>query len=82
MQAPKYSPPQDSLSTKPDSRALVAVLLTPWHKSRCLECLQPFTPYCCQPQTRNSVAYHLFASSLWYSVLAGIHEKRRESSIS
>ena len=56
MQAPKYSSPQGSLSTKPNSKALIAVLLTPWHKPRCFECLQPRTPYCRQFQT--PAAYH------------------------
>ena len=82
MQAPRYSPLQDSLFTKPDSKALVAVLLTPWHRPRCLKCHQPRTPYCCQPQTQNSAAYHSLAPSLWYFVPAEIHERHCESSIS
>ena len=82
MQAPRYSPPQGSLSTRPDSRALIAVLLTPWHRPRCLKCHQPRTCYCSQPQTQNLAAYYSLVSSLWYFVPAGIREKRRESSIS
>ena len=82
MQAPRYSPPQGNLSTRPDGRALVAVLLTFWHRPRCLECHQPCTSYHCQPQTRNPAAYYLLASFLWYFVAVGIREKCRESSIS
>ena len=80
MQAPRYSLLQGSLSTKPDSRALVAVLLTPWHRLRCFECHRPYTFYHRQPQI--SAACHSLAPSLWYSVPAVIHKKHRESSIS
>ena len=85
MQAFRYSPPQDSLFTKPDSRALaIALLLTPWRRPCCPEYHWPHTlcPCRCQPQTRNPAAYHSLAPSLWYPVPAGIHERRRESSIS
>ena len=82
IQAPRYSPPQDSLFKRPDSRALVAILLTPWHRPRCLKCHQPCTLYCCQPQTQNPATYHSLTPSLWYLVLVGIRERRRESSIS
>ena len=84
MQAPRYSPPQGSLSTRPDSRALAAdLLLTLWHRPRCPECHQPHTPcHRRQPWTRNPAAYHSLAPSSWYPVPAGICERRRESSIS
>ena len=81
-QAPRYFFSQDSFSTKPDSRALVAVLLTPWPRPRCFKCLQPRTLYYCQPRTRYLAVYHSLAPSLWYFVPAKIHEKRCESSIS
>ena len=81
MQVLRYLLPQDSLSTKPDSRALaIALLLTLWHRPRCLKCHQPYTP--CRRQPRIPVAYHSLAPSSWYPVPAGIHERRRESSIS
>ena len=80
MQAPRYSPPQDNLSMRLDSRALVAVLLTFWHKPRCFKCHQSHTP--CRRQPQIPATYHLLAPSLWYPVLAVIHERRRKSSIS
>ena len=82
MQAPRYSSPQGNLSTRPDSKALIVGLLTPWHRLRCPECHQSHTPYCGQPQTRNPVAYHSLIFSSWYLVQAVIYERRRESSIS
>ena len=82
IQAPRYSPLQDSFSTRPNSRALVTVLLTPWHRPRCPKCHRPHTPCCRQLQTWNLAAYHLFALSLWYPVLAGIRKRRYESFIS
>ena len=82
MQALRYFLSQGSLFTKPDSRALVAVLLTLWHRLRCLECHQPRTSHYCQPQTWNLATYHSLASSLWYLVLARIQEKHYKSSIS
>ena len=80
MQAPKYSPLQGSLSTRADSRALVAVLLTPWHRPRCPKCHQPYTP--CHYQPKIPTAYYLLAPSLWYSIPVAIHERRCNSSIS
>ena len=83
MQALRYSPPQSSLFTRPDSRALaVDLLLTIWHRPCCLKCHQLCTPCCCQPRTRNPAAYHSLAFSSWYRVLAKIFEIRCESSIS
>ena len=83
MQASRYSPPQDSFSMKPDSGALaITLLLTLWRRLRCPKCRQPHTPCCCQLQTRNPAAYHIFAPSSWYSVPARIHERCREYSIS
>ena len=79
MQALRYSLPQGSLSTRPDSRALVAVLLTPWHRSCCPKCHWPHTP--CRHQPQIPAAYHLIAPSLWYPVLAAINERCCESSI-
>ena len=65
MQAPRYSSPQGSLSTKPDNRALVAdLLLTSWHRLRCLKYHQPHTPCCRHPQTENPATYCSLASSL------------------
>ena len=81
MQAPRYSSPQNSLSTRPDSRALTAdLLLTLWHRSRCPKFHQSHTLYRRQPQI--PAAYHSLALSSWYLVPAAIHEKRRKSSIS
>ena len=80
MQALKYSPPQGSFFTRPDSKALIAVLLTPWHRPRCPECHWPHTLCCRQPQIL--AAYHLLTLFLWYPVPATIHERCRESSIS
>ena len=82
MQAPKYSLFQGSFFIRPDSKALVAVLLTSWHEPCCLKCHQPYILHCCQSQTRNLAAYHSFALSLWYLVPVKIRERRRESSIS
>ena len=82
MQAPKYSFSQGSFFTRPDSKALVVGLLTPWHKPRCLKCHQPHILYCRQSQTQNPAAYHSLASFLWYPIPVGIHKKRCESSIS
>ena len=83
MQVPKYSPPQDSFSTKLNSRVLaIVLLLTPWRRLHCSKCRQPCTPCCCQPQTRNLAVYHSLAPFSWYLIPAKIREKRRESSIS
>ena len=80
MWAPRYFFLQGSLSTRLDSRALVAVLLTPWHRPCYPKYYQPHTPYYCQPQI--PAAYHSLALSLWYPVSAVIYERRCESSIS
>ena len=81
MQAPRYFPLQDSLSTRPDSRVLAAnLLLTPWHRPCCPKCHQPHTP--CRRQPQLPAAYHLLALCSWYFVLAAIYERRCGSSIS
>ena len=81
MLAPRYSPPQDGLSTKPDSRYLAAdLILTLWHKLHCFKCHQPHTSCCHQP--RIPASYHSLASSLWYFIPALIHERRYEFSTS
>ena len=79
IQALRYFPPQSSLFTWPDNKALIVSLLTPWHRPRYLKCHLPHTFYYCQPWI--SVANHLLATSLWFSVLAVIHERRCEFSI-
>ena len=63
-----------------DSRALVAVLLTPWHRPRYSEYHQPHSP-CCR-QFQILAIYHSLAPFLWYLVPAIIHERHCESSIS
>ena len=73
IQAPRYSFPQDSLSSRPDSRALISVLLTLWHRPRCPKCHRLHTSYCYQPHI--SVAYHSLTPSLWHFVPAAIHER-------
>ena len=80
MQVPRYSPPQGSLSTRSDSRALVAVLLTSWHRPRCPKCHWLYTLCCRQPQI--PAAYHSLAPFLCYPVPAVIHERHCKSSIS
>ena len=80
MWAPKYSPPQGSLFTRPDSKVLVVSLLTLWHRPCCPKCHRPHTPCCCQPWI--PAACHSLASSLWYPVPEVIHERCCESSIS
>ena len=82
MQPLRYFPPQDSFSTRPDSKALVVCLLTFWYRLRCLKCHQTHTPCHCQPRTQNPAVYHLLAPFLWYLVLVIIHERRRKSSTS
>ena len=79
MQASRYFLPQGSLSMKPDNRALVAALLTPWYKPRCLKCHQPHSLYRCQSQIL--AAYYSLGPSLCYSVPTVIHERCCESSI-
>ena len=81
MQAPRYSPPQGSFSMRLDNRALVAVLLTFWHRPHYLKYHQSCTPYYCQSQTQNLAAYHLLTPTLWYPNPAGIYERHCESSI-
>ena len=81
IQAPRYSPPQDNLSTKPDSRALaIALLLTLWRRPRCPKCHQPHT--ICRRQPQIPATYHSLALSSWYSIPVMIYKRHRESSIS
>ena len=79
MQAPRYSFLQGSFSTRPDSKALVAVLLTFYHRPRCLKCHQPHIS--CRHQPQIPAAYHSLASFLWYLVPVAIYERRCESYI-
>ena len=80
MQAPRYSPSQGSFSTRPDSKALVAVLLILWHRLYYPECYQPHILCCHQPKI--PIAYHSLTPSLWYLVLAAIYKRPCESFIS
>ena len=83
MQALRYLSPQDSLSMRPNSRALATdLLLTLWHRPRCFKCHQSHTPHHCQPQTWDPAVYHSLIPSSWYFVLTGIRKKLCESSIS
>ena len=81
MQAPRYSLLQANFSTKSYSKALAAdLLLTLWHRPRCLKYYQPCIS--CRHQPWIPAVYYSLIFSLWYPVLAVIHEKRCEFSIS
>ena len=62
MQAPKYFLPQGSFFTRSDNRALIVALLIFWYRLRYLECYQPCTFSCYQPQIL--ALYYLLAPFL------------------